>query len=182
MNWRKTLNEHYHRLQENVVDFAEEMDCIDHVVCITGDFYDAVVAHMLRHNISEVVDIGCAYGHQGEAFIQAGLNYLGIESDVFSQLYKENKGLAYIKKAYPCPLSKKYQLGCSNLCYGYFIHDYEALARDFDEVILGNINDKEEIEKFFSIEIQTFPSIDPKEPEFEVYVLKRIREEADETV
>lgn len=182
MNWRKRIAKRYkilERLHRDSDSALEEMDCIDHVLAFTGDFYDAVVSYMKEHNIPEVVDIGCAYGHQGEAFIQSGLGYIGIEAFVGSKLYKANT-LQYIRKPYPCKLPKKYRLGCSNLCYGYFIHDYEALARDFNEVILGNINDKEEIEKFFRIESRLVPSHNPKEPDFEIYILKSMKEVAND--
>lgn len=148
-----------------------EQDNIDHVVYINGDFYDFCIQYMINNNIKNVVDIGCSCGHQSEAFIQEELNYEGVEKYPFN-MWKSDL-VKYHIGAYPFEFNTKAKLAISNLCYGYFIHDYEVLSNQFDTVILNNIKDKKEIEKYFNIKKELHFDFETECINVPVYILTK---------
>ena len=181
-NWREELKKRYRKLEKTLSyncghdekdmnQMEEEMDTIDHVIFCTGDFYDAVASCMKENGIHEVVDIGCANGHQAEVFLQNGLSYTGVECCTYLDMWKPEQ-VTYLFGVYPFSIGEKRRLGCSNLCYGYLVHDYKALAEQFDEVILGNIQDKNEIEKYFTIHEMMEEAFYPEERSRTIYLLK----------
>lgn len=158
--WRESLRKHRNSLDldEEYYTSAMEMDCIDHLVQM-GEFYDFCVDYMIESEIKTAVDIGCAYGHQSEAFLMEGLTYIGIEVCNEGRKWKSNK-CHYIDSAYPCTIPDNSRFAVSNMCFEYFINDYKALARDFDTVILSGLGEKaEEAEKYFNIEKVTYMSL-----------------------
>lgn len=127
-----------------------EMDCLEHVISL-DDFYDYCAYYMKKKGINQVVDIGCAFGHQAEVFLQEGLAYTGIEICRYKKMYKKGE-CSYIFDSYPCKIPEESgRFAVSNMCFEYFINDYKALARDFDEVILSGIV-KKDAEIYFDIQ------------------------------
>lgn len=189
MTWRQKISAHYKKLNQrsneirNVLlpedcfqnkeycDLCQEMDSIEHVLVCTGDFYDYVVQYCKENNIRSVLDIGCAYGHQAEAFLEAGIGYEGV-NDWDGSLWKKDQ-ITYHIGEFPFELQTNAQLAISNLCYGYFIHHYEVLAKQYSHVILNNITDLEAIEQYFDIEKVMAYDSETKNNSLELYVLTR---------
>lgn len=164
-----SMEDYLQNPKTNAIDM--EMDSIEHVLGCTGDFYDFVVQYCKEHNIDSVIDIGCAYGHQAEAFVQANINYEGV-NDWDGPLWKKDQITYHIGK-FPFELQTNAQLAISNLCYGYFIHNYEVLAKQYSHVILNNITDLEAIEQYFDVEkIMAYDS-ETKNNSLDLYILTR---------
>lgn len=140
----KELSDLYSK-DKNVKHLMED-DCICHFLSYEGaKTYETIAAFAKEHNIQRVVDIGCAYGHQSETFLQEGIHYIGV-SDHQAIFWNKDK-FPYFVSAYPCELPvQSGDLAISVLCltwncYLYegektLIEQCEALQRDFDHCLL----------------------------------------------
>ena len=169
--WRETVLKRLEKirnkkkLSEN--DF-KEIEAATRILNQTGYFYDAVIAFMKLYNIKEVVDIGCAYGFQAEAFLQEGLSYIGIEK---APCLKHKAGeVKYIQGTYPFVLGD-YHLGVLSNCMHKGFYPYKALSFNFKIVLTDKIINKTEAEKYFTIN-KTF--LDVNERKVQMYILTRI--------
>lgn len=168
LSWRNTLMEHQKHLDKALSQCisedeyrltAMELDCLEHVIQL-DDFYDFCTDYMCEHGIDTVVDIGCAYGHQSEAFLEENLGYIGIESSGDSPKWNIDKCM-YLTEKYPCKIPDGCRFAVSNMCFEYFINDYEALAHDFDTVILNGLGKNTKVFELFDVEeIHYRPLID----------------------
>jgi hypothetical protein len=128
------------------IKYLMEEYCIAHLFECQGiDTYEQIASFCKERGIQRVVDIGCAYGHQSEVFLNEGIQYLGVDEDngIFWNLDK----FQYIVNRYPCELPiQKGDLGVSVLCLTWNCYLYEgektlkeqceALQRDFEHCLL----------------------------------------------
>lgn len=107
--------------------------------------YERITSFCLKHNINRVVDIGCAYGHQSEVFLQNSIDYIGINENECNFWNKDK--FQYIVDSYPCKIPvQKGDLGVSVLCltWNCYLHEgkktlheqCQALQRDFTHCLL----------------------------------------------
>lgn len=134
--YRETLNDEY----------LIEDHCIAHLFECEGlKNYETIALFCEEHDIKRVVDIGCAYGHQSEVFLQTNIDYIGVNDTQLDFWNKEH--FQYVTGAYPCELPlKKGDLGISVLCltwncYLYekektLINQCEALQKDFEHCLI----------------------------------------------
>jgi|HigsolmetaAR206D_1030411.scaffolds.fasta_scaffold00120_1 SAM-dependent methyltransferase len=126
--------------------YLMEEDCIFHLLSHSFKIYEKIAEFCLAHDIRRIIDIGCAYGHQSEIFLQAGVDYVGVEMSDDLEFWNRDR-FRYIVGKYPCPLQiNKGDLAVSVLCltWGcYFdhgektLHEHcEALSRDFQHALL----------------------------------------------
>lgn len=138
-------------------DFLIERDCLDHFFeCETGKIYETIIKVCKEKGYNRVFDIGCAYGHQSECFLNTGVDYIGIDqyecnfwnSDLYE--YKVNR--------YPYKIeSTKNDIAISVLCLTWNCYLVEGektlreqlqrLKDDFGKAILYIANDKVDIVK-----------------------------------
>lgn len=158
VNRYNECNELYRKTGD--VKYAMELDCIAHIMeTSTIKRYREIVEFAKGGEFKRVFDIGCALGHQSEVFIGSGVKYIGINdsdrefwnADIFD----------YIVGRYPFKIgTHNHDLAVSILCLTWNCYLYEgeitlreqceALARDFDHVILYMSEDKIEfVRKYF---------------------------------
>lgn len=131
--------------QEYTLTLMED-DCIMHFFEAEGYKTYGIIAEFCKENgFERVVDIGCAYGHQSECFLQEGIDYVGVNSHK-SSFWNADR-FEYVTGHYPCELPiRKNDLGVSVLaltwnCYLYekeetLKQQCEALQRDFEHCLL----------------------------------------------
>jgi len=123
-----------------------EGHCIDHFFGAEGYRTYGMIAEFCKTNgIERVFDIGCAYGHQSECFLQEGIDYVGVNTNKID--FWNADRFEYVTGHYPCELpTKKNDLAVSVLaltwnCYLYekeetLKQQCEALHRDFEHCLL----------------------------------------------
>ena len=136
----KLYKENYDR------QYLHEDYCIAHIFeCDSLKNYETIALFCEEHNIERVVDIGCAYGHQSEVFLQTDIDYVGLNDGELNFWNKEH--FTYFNGQYPCKLSlQKGDLGVSVLCLTWNCYLYEgkktlikqceALQRDFEHCLI----------------------------------------------
>lgn len=164
MKYQRLLNRHKECLdlyeQTNDTRYLMEVDCIEHFFGVSGlERYEAIMNFARNNNITRVFDIGCAYGHQSEVFLENSIDYVGIEA--CSDNFWNKDKFKYIQKEYPFKIdSKASDLAVSVLCLTWNCYLYEgektlteqceALQRDFKHCLLYLANDKIEfVLKYF---------------------------------
>lgn len=122
-----------------------KMYAIDHFLgCGTFEKYDLILSFAKSKNLKRVFDIGCAYGHQSEIFIDEPVEYIGI-NDIELEYWNSDK-FKYITKEYPFMINaREDDLVTSVLCLTWDCYLYEedtlhkqceALSRDFKHCLL----------------------------------------------
>ncbi len=160
INRRKELFEISKRDQDNI-NYLMEMDCLDHFFGAGGiETYEKIALLCKERNIQRVVDIGSAYGHQSEIFLQQDIGYIGVNEHK-DEFWNQDK-FDYIVGRYPCELPvDKADLGISVLCLTWNCYLYEgektlreqceALQSDFDHCLLYIAEDKvQSVAKYFN--------------------------------
>ena len=114
--------------------------------CKSFDMYATILDIARKNGATRVFDIGCASGYQSEVFLQAGMDYVGIEGYFTDCDFWNSDVFEYICKPYPFKINtRKGDVAISKLCIGWNCFRYEndsynkqveALARDFNTVIL----------------------------------------------
>jgi hypothetical protein len=153
--YKKTNNDNYLR----------EDDSILHVLGAGGiENYEFIVDFCTKNNITFVYDIGAAYGHQSEMFLQNNedIIYVGVEAQANElRNFWNNDKYTYIQGKYPCELNPKgNDLAISVLCLGWNCYLYEgektineqfkALSKDFEHALIFAPHETKEIaEKYF---------------------------------
>ncbi len=138
--WKEIIAERINEIRNrNRMLSSKDMDelvAAHEVLEITGFFYDAVVIYMKEHGIQEVVDIGCSYGYQSEAFVKNNLAYTGIERKTCR---KHRAGeVKYIHGIYPFAFGNYPLAVLCNSMHKHF-HPYKALAMDFETVLVDRV-------------------------------------------
>ena len=135
--------------ETNKTEYLREDDAILHFLGAGGiEHYEFIVDFCNANNITFVYDIGAAYGHQSEVFLNTDkyVEYIGIDSGVKGEFWNNDK-YTYFEREYPCKLNPKEQdLAVSVLCLGWNCYLYEgdktlneqfeALSRDFRQALI----------------------------------------------
>lgn len=126
--------------------YLMEDDCIGHLFeCEGFETYQKIAQFCEDHDIQRVVDIGCAYGHQSEVFMQYDIDYVGL-NDGKCDFWNRDE-FDYHVGTYPCKLPiQKGDLGISVLCitWNVYLHDGQetlyqqckALSEDFEHCLI----------------------------------------------
>ena len=149
------LKARYHELSKIVreaqnedekMEAMMEDDSLCHVMECDGiSTYVSILRHAKQLNGKRVIDIGCAYGHQSEVFVDSGVEYVGVTNHD-SPFFNRDR-FDYIIGKYPCELPlQSGDIGVSVLCLTWNVYltegektlheQYEALKRDFADCIL----------------------------------------------
>lgn len=141
--------------------FIEEEYCVTHVFeCSTLNTYSIIADFAKEKGFNNVYDIGCAYGHQSEVFLQKGVNYVGVEASYIPEFWNSDK-FKFIKGEYPLKIqAEDNDLVISVLCLTWNCYLYEkektlteqceALQRDFKHCVLYLAKDKLDfVKKYF---------------------------------
>ena len=151
------LSKEHYKENKDSRKYNMEIDCIDHFFeCEGYKTYESIAKHCKESNIDRVIDIGCAYGHQSEVFLNYKINYVGV-NDHYLDFWNYNK-YDYIVKEYPFEYKGKYfevnysDLPISVLCLTWNCYLYngeetlrkqiETLSRDFRHCLLYMSKDK----------------------------------------
>lgn len=145
---------------KDTIEYDMEIDCIDHFFEAGGlKNYETIASFCKENNIDKVIDIGCAYAHQSECFLNSDIEYMGVNNH--SHKYWNSGQFQYITGNYPCELPvKSKDLAVSVLCLTWNCYLYEgektlieqckALKRDFDHCLLYVTNNgKEMMSRYF---------------------------------
>ncbi|WP_279146366.1 MULTISPECIES: hypothetical protein [Clostridium] len=136
----------------NDVKYAMEGDCIDSLYeCEGFEIYEKILKFAKDNNFKKIYDIGCAYGHQSEVFLNSAVDYVGIEACKFG--YWNSDKYHYINQEYPFKINAAdNELAVSVLCLTWNCYLYEeektlkeqcqALQRDFKHCLLYIVKDK----------------------------------------
>jgi hypothetical protein len=123
-----------------------EDDSLCHVFECEGLLtYEKIASYAKAVGAKRIIDIGCAYGHQSEVFLNEGLQYVGV-TDHSSPFWNRDK-FEYVVNRYPCELPiQKGDIGVSVLCMTWnvylregkktLIEQCEALQRDFEHCLI----------------------------------------------
>lgn len=134
------------KTREEQLDSMEEDDSLAHVVECGGiGTYESILRHVKQLNGKRVIDIGCAYGHQSEVFVDSGVEYVGVTNHR-SNFFNRDR-FEYVIGQYPCELPlRPGDIGVSVLCLTWNVYltegektlheQCEALKRDFADCIL----------------------------------------------
>ena len=151
------LGNEYYKQKKDSREYDMELYSIDHFFeCENYKIYEHIAKHCKEFNIDRVIDIGCAYGHQSEVFLNNKINYVGV-NDHYLDFWNYNK-YDYIVREYPFEYKGKYfevnysDLPISVLCLTWNCYLYngeetlrkqiEALTRDFRHCLLYLQKDK----------------------------------------
>ncbi|MFW5962709.1 MAG: hypothetical protein ACOCQR_03740 [bacterium] len=128
------------------INYAMEEDSITSLFeCEGFKDYEQIADFCLNNNIKKVYDIGCAFGHQSEIFLEKNINYVGI-NDCKLNFWNDDK-FQYIVQDYPFNIEDtKNALAISRLCLGWNCYLYEGektfkeqflqLSKDFQHCLL----------------------------------------------
>lgn len=128
------------------MEYLMEHDSICHVMDAEHlGIYEKVVEVAKQKGVKRVIDIGCAYGHQSEVFLNQGVTYVGV-SDNQSRFWNRDV-FDYVVDSYPCELPiRKGDMGVSVLCLTWNVYldegektlreQCEALQRDFRQCLI----------------------------------------------
>lgn len=108
--------------------------------------YEEIAKFCLKNNIKRVFDIGCAYAHQSEIFLQSDIDYIGVEATNIKNFWNKDK-FTYINAHYPCGLPvEKGDLAVSVYCLTWNCYLFErektlreqceALMKDFEHCLI----------------------------------------------
>lgn len=138
-----------------------EADSIMHFLGAGGvENYEQVVQFCQENHIQRVIDIGSAYGHQSECFLDTTIEYIGVDNEMQDGWNSER--YTYIQGSYPCPLpTKADDLAVSVLCltWNCYLHEGErtlhqqckSLAKDFSHALLyASKSAKDTLKQYFS--------------------------------
>lgn len=142
-------------------EYLMEDDSLQHYFECGGlERYEQIALFCDEHNIKRVVDIGAAYGHQSEVFLQSDIDYIGVNSSKLD--FWNQSQFKYISGMYPCSIPvEKGDLGISVLCLTWNCYLYEkektlreqceALQKDFEHVLLYMMPEKVSfVSKYFN--------------------------------
>lgn len=127
--------------------------------CETGKTYKTILDVAKEKGANRIFDIGCAYGHQSEVFINSNIDYVGINDS--DEEFWNNDKYEYIVGKYPFKLNtNKNDIAVSVLCLTWncyliegektLYEQLEQLSNDFDKIILYLPKDKiEYVLKYF---------------------------------
>lgn len=153
-------------LEEHKRNLLMEIDCIDHLI-EAGSLinYDFMIDLAIKKGFKRIVDIGCAYGHQGE-LCEGRIEYIAVDEDLveFYKMYEDNYNYSVGKYPFYVPFDMyKKDLAVSNLAIGWQCYaneeeseeQFAALANDFKACLLYLPTEREKLLKkhFKNIEI-----------------------------
>lgn len=136
---------------ENIV-YAMEDDCIcSFFGCKGYKKYETILNFAEENNFKKIYDIGCAFGHQSEVFLNRNVEYVGID-DANNNFWNKDK-FKYIIGRYPLEIqANDNELAVSVLCltWNCYLHEREKtlreqceqLQKDFKHCLLYIENDK----------------------------------------
>lgn len=134
------------KTREEETEIAMEDDSLCHVIeGLRLGTYEEILHHVQRIEGKRVVDIGCAYGHQSEVFVDSGVSYMGV-TDHTGTFFNRDQ-FEYVVGRYPCELPlQKGDVAVSVLCLTWncyllegekTLHEQcQALAKDFKDCLL----------------------------------------------
>lgn len=132
--------------EDEKMEAMMEDDSLCHVTECDGiSTYEQILHRAKQLGGKRVIDIGCAYGHQSEVFVDSGVDYVGVTNHD-SPFFNRDR-FDYIKGHYPCALPlQSGDIGVSVLCLTWncyltegekTLHEQcESLKRDFADCIL----------------------------------------------
>ena len=133
---------------------------LDHFFeCKTGETYKKILDVAKEKGANRVFDIGCAYGHQSEVFINSNIEYIGVND--FNCDFWNSDRYQYILGTYPFKLdTRENDIAVSVLCLTWNCYLIEKektlheqlsqLSNDFNKIILHLAKDKiEYVLKYF---------------------------------
>lgn len=144
------LVERYKYLKERAFEDDQalrEFDSLGHVFECGGiEHYRIAMEHAKKIGARRVFDVGCAYGHQSEVFVDSGVDYVGINNHDLVEFWNRDR-YEYLVGEYPMDIkTSKSDMAVSVLCltWNCYLFDgietlkaqCEALARDFNHVLL----------------------------------------------
>jgi len=145
------------KLQNYREELLKELDCLDHVLECSLKNYDFMINFAIEKGFDEVVDIGCAYGHQSE-LCEGRIKYIGIDRE-YVNFYKPSKCFCLIE-GYPNnnnSFNHRFtdSLAISNLCVGWncyvdekeALEQFKALKKDFKASLLQLPKEREKLLK-----------------------------------
>lgn len=147
----KELNSLYIKTKD--IEYAMEDDCIMHLFGCGGiETYETICNFVKENKFKKVYDIGCAYGHQSEIFLEKNVDYVGIEVSPIKNFWNADK-FKYINRKYPFEINaNENDVAVSVLCLTWNCYLFEgiktlkeqceALKRDFKHCILYMQNDR----------------------------------------
>lgn len=135
-----------------------EIDSIDNVF-ESLFIYEKIALFVKQIGAKRVIDIGCAFGHQSEVFLNEGIHYIGVDEHQIP--FWNAQKFDYIVGNYPCPLPvSDGDITVSVFCltWNCYLHEREktlkeqceALQRDFQHCLLYLEKDKVEyVSRYF---------------------------------
>lgn len=133
---KKNMSRTIKSLMDYRTELLREMESLDHVLECSLENYDFMIDFAIKEGFEQVVDIGCAYGHQAE-LCRGRIKYIGIDKDAVD-FY--DYGEHYDKK-YPCWIYErkfKNDLAIANLSIGWNCYNNEE---EFDEICKHLVKD-----------------------------------------
>ncbi len=154
---KKDFKKAFKNLEKYRNELLRELNSLDHVLECSLKNYDFMIDFAVKKDFHEVVDIGCAYGHQTE-LCRGRINYIGVDRELV------NFYIPYecycLPEGYPTDKTLshnqfKTSLAISNLCIGWNCYvdekeakkQFKALKRDFKASLLYLPKDRENILK-----------------------------------
>lgn len=128
--------------------------------------YEFIFNFIQKHKIKNIYDIGCAYGHQSEVFVNSKINYIGIET--YPCEYWNKKRYTYIDGNYPFKINVlPNSIAVSCLCIGWHFdkivdQEISQLSKDFSKALLYIPNEVIPICKKYFNSIQICPEFSEK--------------------
>lgn len=132
--------------------YVMEEDCIAHLFEAEGfQRYNTVLNFAEKNGFKRVFDIGCAFGHQSEIFLNSNVDYVGINDSILEFWNRDR--YKYISAIYPIHLkADEDDLAVSILCLTWNCYLYEGektlqaqceqLKKDFKHCLLYIAEDK----------------------------------------
>lgn len=154
----KELCKLYNETQDVKYAMESESVCI-FFECRKDNKYEFILNFANKHNLKRIYDIGCAYGHQSEVFLNQDVDYIGIEMAKID--FWNNDKFKYIVGNYPFKIdTNKDDLAVSVLCLTWNCYLYEGeetlrkqceqLQKDFKHCLLYLPKEKIEfVKKYF---------------------------------
>lgn len=132
--------------EQQLNKYRSELDCLDNFFeCEIYIKYDKILNFAENNGFKRIFDIGCAYGHQSEMFLNSVVEYVGI--DEIPCTHWNTEKYKYISKHYPFKIeAHSDDLAVSSLCLTWNCYLYEGnktlkeqcevLQRDFKSCLL----------------------------------------------
>ena len=130
-----------------------EDDCIGHFFeCEGYKTYEDIAKFCKEKGFKRAFDIGCAYGHQSECFIDTDVEYIGIEQTMWGDFWNSDR-YNYINGTYPFSIDTlDKDIAVSVLCLTWNCYlsngeetlkaQLEQLSKDFKHCLLYLAEDK----------------------------------------